>query len=377
MIEVHEVRNELKFEDLAPAWSELFARAADANIFLSHEWLYTWWASYRPRAGLRLLLAEKDGRLLGIAPLMLSREWRFGMPVRVLRFIGDGTAETDHIGFVLDREQRSAVLRRFVDAVDALRWDVAEFNHIPEPIDSSMEFVDLASERWLVSIKKVLCPRSTLPSTYEALLAAMPARFRTALRSTRRRLGERFRIEFGVHGDLADLPDALEALFANHASRWHAKGQGGVFTDTRKRNFYQMLSRRLLERGWLRFYFLKLDGRIVAQEYCFAHDGTVMLLQEGFDYALAKENVGNVLRSMVFEALIGEGVRTYDFLAGDSRHKRNWANELPSDLCVFCTRRSITGRVIAAVPRTLVSLKTRLRPVRDRLRRMAAADAEK
>ena len=44
------------------------------------------------------------------------------------------------------------------------------------------------------------------------------------------------------------------------------------------------------------------------------------------------ENVGNVLRGLVFDYLIKNGCTTYDFLAGSSRNKRTWSTHMAMDL---------------------------------------------
>jgi CelD/BcsL family acetyltransferase involved in cellulose biosynthesis len=75
-----------------------------------------------------------------------------------------------------------------------------------------------------------------------------------------------------------------------------------------------------------------------------------MLLQEGFDFAHAQDNVGNVLRAMVFEHLIDSGATCYDFLAGSSRHKKSWSDGEVNDLCIHCARRSWRGWLFFAVP---------------------------
>ena len=152
-------------------------------------------------------------------------------------------------------------------------------------------------------------------------------------------------MEFGQVRHKEELLPALDALYKNHASRWQAKGEEGVFVSVRKRAFYEELSQRLLDAGTLRFFHLKVDDCIVAQQFCFEHDGTVYLLQEGFDHDFAKQNVGNVLRAMVFERLIAERVRTYDFLAGVSRHKQSWSDSVPNDLVVRAFRRNLLGRL--------------------------------
>lgn len=364
-LSVREVTDVTQFTALAPRWDDLLERTEEGNVFLSHAWLHAWWLAYRPRGELRIVLVERGEQLVGIAPLRLVREFRSGLPARVLRFVGDGTAETDHMSFLVDRDLQSSVIETLLHRIAAMSWDVAEFNQMPEDNWTTGRLMSFAKERWWCEQKVIPCPRALLPDTFEQLLARLPPRFRTAIRSTRRRLQQRYRVEFGLHEGVEELPGALEALYANHASRWHAKDLPGVFADHRKRRFYADLAARLMERGWLRFFYLSLDGRPVAQEFCFEYQGTVMLLQEGFDYTLAHENIGNALRSMVFEYLIEHRVRTYDFLAGESRHKRTWCNGTRNDLQITCIRRGGRGRVLRSFPRLLESVKEKLRLLRD------------
>ncbi len=373
-IDIRIVTDEQGFIDLAAAWSDLFERAADANTFLSHEWLCSWWRAYRPNAQLRILVASEAGHLVGIAPMMLASEARLGVPARVLRFIGDGTHETDHMNLLVDRVHAGAALSALLHATVSLDWNVAQFNQMPEASELTRAVRLFAEARWRTRVEAVPCPRCILPASYEALLASLPPRMRTSIRSTRRRLSQKYRVDFGMHESPDELDPALQALYSNHASRWQAIGQPGVFVDPRKRTFYSLLTPALLARGALRFYYLKLDGRIVAQEYCFAHEGTVMLLQEGFDYALAPENVGNALRAMVFERLISEGALVYDFLAGVSRHKRTWSNDTSNDLRIECDRGAL-GFLHVYPRRLLAAARSRAGgPLRHRRARPEDAD---
>ena len=188
-------------------------------------------------------------------------------------------------------------------------------------------------------------------------MAALPSRLRTAIRSARRDLFNQHAVEFGLVTKKDELREALDELYRNHAGRWQAKGETGVFVDSRKRSFYEVLSQRLLDEGALRFFYLRVDGKIAAQQYCFEHDGTVMLLQEGFDIDMSKKNVGNVLRAMVLEHLIDHGSTAYDFLAGTSRHKRSWSDSAPADVSVRACRPSMMGRVAYWAPRWLARFR--------------------
>ena len=362
------IRTTADFADTREAWSALLAEAVDANVFMSHEWLFAWWTAYQPDAELAIVVVEDGGRVRGIAPLMIQTVARGGIRARWLRFIGDGTGETDHINLLTPVSGRAQVLQALLRAIAAIDWDVAEFNQLPEASANTQDLL-----RWIegsglqCTVSSSPCPIRRLPASHEALLSSLPSRLRTSLRSSTRKLREGHSLEFGRHQDPEELDGALRTFFENHESRWQGKGKPGAFSNPRRQRFYEQLTPRLLERGWLRFFFLKLDGRPVAQQYCFALDGTVMLLQEGFDFSRAQDNVGNVLRSLVFEHLIQSGAVCYDFLAGSSRHKQSWSDGTVNDLQIRCARGSLRGWLFFSVPLLIDRFKDRLRPWRDRL----------
>lgn len=363
LIRVRCVQRESEFLDLKDKWRGLLAKAYDPNTFVSWEWLCSWWQAYAMPYKLQLLLAEKGNELLGIAPLMIGSERRFGLPYRSLRFVGDLTTETDHMHFLLHADYRQETLSALLTAMDTLPWQLSFLNQMPESSESTRQVLQWAEERgYSVTDLPSPCPRRRIPESFEALIASMPPRFRTGIRSTRRKLGEKYQVEFGLHNNIEQMPEALEALYANHASRWNAKGQHGAFATPAKRKFYTLLSQRLLENGSLRFYFLKLNGKIVAQEYCFAHNGSVFLLQEGFDYSYSKENIGNALRSMVLERLIDEKAYVYDFLAGTGRHKQTWSDEILNDRRIEISRRGLYSKALHQAPLVLEALKDKVRP---------------
>ncbi|UGY90535.1 GNAT family N-acetyltransferase [Streptomyces gobiensis] len=65
-------RDPRQFAALGPRWNELHRRCGAATPFQSHPWLHSWWLSYGIPGRLRLVLVRRAGRLIGVAPLMLS-----------------------------------------------------------------------------------------------------------------------------------------------------------------------------------------------------------------------------------------------------------------------------------------------------------------
>ena len=107
-MQIEEVRDGQLFERLRQGWSELHARAGLANVYLAHEFVYTWWKHLGGLAGgcadragglgrsssaegLRILVGTDGHRIVGVAPLQTLRVEVDGLPrpIRVLCLLGD------------------------------------------------------------------------------------------------------------------------------------------------------------------------------------------------------------------------------------------------------------------------------------------------
>src|ERR1044071_5867367 len=89
-------------------WTRLVGRCRGDPLFLSWEWLTSWWRVFGGGPGLRpVVLAVRDagGELLGAAPLYQSPVNRRGLRLRSLQFIGsafrdDTVVQSEHLDFV-------------------------------------------------------------------------------------------------------------------------------------------------------------------------------------------------------------------------------------------------------------------------------------
>ena len=124
--------------------------------------------------------------------------------------------------------------------------------------------------------------------------------------------------------DPARLAEDLEGMYRLHAKRWEKAGEPGSFADERRRTFYGAFAPRLLENGTLRFARLVHEGEPVAYQLGALTGGAYYQIQEGFDPEREDLKIATALRALAVRALIDQGVASYDFMAGASRHKRDW-----------------------------------------------------
>lgn len=325
---VMEIRDEAGLRELKPVWQELLGATASNTIFQSWEWAAAWWAAYGSDGDLRILeVLDDTGVPRGIAPLRAGTMRRYGRSAPALSFLGDGSNDSDYLDFILAAGCEAPVMAAVNEylAGELRRGTVVQLNEIPEHSPSFAPLAGLAAAKKLIwQGSDVPCGSVPLPDSWSDYLAMLRPRFRSKIRSVLRNLEGRPEVSFGICRTAEDLDRLLPVLFDLHTRRWAHDGKPGVFGWKQKREFYSVLSRLLLERGWLRFTWLGWNDRILACQYGFGYKGVYSQLQEGYEPAAEHWNPGIALRAWSVQQFIQEGLREYDFLGGIGRHKSDW-----------------------------------------------------
>jgi CelD/BcsL family acetyltransferase involved in cellulose biosynthesis len=307
-------------------WSAL-ARAC-GNVFSTPEWASSWWRHHGARfAPLVFACRADDATLAAVVPLYVWTRSR----VRIARFIGTGPA--DQLGPV------SAPCHRAF-AAEALRT-ISDF---PE-IDVLLAELLPGDETWRTAfgaapIRIESSPTISLTGGWESYLAARSPNFRQQIRRRERRLQRDHALQFRLAGDPASLQDDLDVLFSLHRARW-GTGRSAFLPWER---FHRDFAAVALERGWLRLWFLDLDGRAVAAWYGFRFAGVESYYQAGRDPSQSDESVGFVLLAHTIREAARDGMREYRLLRGSEPFKRRFADS-DSGLETFAIAHGVRGRL--------------------------------
>jgi CelD/BcsL family acetyltransferase involved in cellulose biosynthesis len=340
------------FYALADAWGELLARAEGSRVFLSWEWLASWWRVFGEKSNLRLwiIIAEDEDGIQGIAPLY-RRTQRLGgiLPFSEIRFIGDSFVGSDFLDFIVDRGREDDVLRTFCGALsDDRNWDRIELNDTEQDRGNTMRFRDLVDgeKRWTCTCPKFRCPYVDLPESWDAFKKLPDRVFKGIVAREHRRLSRRHTVDFQFSAPAEQVPGILKRLFDLHAERWQSAGKTGTFVDERVREFFRVASAALSTRGHLRLSTLSVDGDMVAIQYGLAYDGVHFLLQTGCGLEGRRLKAGNAMQHLISQELVSDpAVRRIEFLRGDERYKYQWGctDRLTQRLCVSRTARGTAG----------------------------------
>jgi CelD/BcsL family acetyltransferase involved in cellulose biosynthesis len=330
-LSVEVITTEHGLEALGPEWSALVRASGGHWVFLTWEWMRTWWAHFNHGQRLFVLAARDEaGVLVGIAPLKIARRTYRGVPFRQLEFIGHGPElAADYLDVITAPAHRNAVFRAFAGAIADARdaWDVIFLADVLET-SPTLDWSEALAEAngWRHERREGFrCPYLELPSTWDAFLRSLSANMREHVRrrgnALERRHGGRLRL---VRSG-PDVASGMEALFRLHGARWRTRGEVGSFDrHAHSRAFHQDLARRFVEADWLRLYLLEADGQAVAALCAYEYGGRLAYYQAGFDPAWAKLSVGSVLMALIIKDCIARGVPEFDFLRGDEDYKYRW-----------------------------------------------------
>ena len=70
-MQVLKIENTEGFDSLRGEWNALLERSSANGVFLTWEWLRTWWKHLAERRKLSILVLRNEGQLVGLAPLAI------------------------------------------------------------------------------------------------------------------------------------------------------------------------------------------------------------------------------------------------------------------------------------------------------------------
>jgi CelD/BcsL family acetyltransferase involved in cellulose biosynthesis len=331
MLEISCIEDRTRLSELASEWNPLLQRSRSDSIFMTWEFMDTWWDVYGERFSPLVLVARDRDRVCGVAPLMVSRgEGPVGSQLRCLEYCGQGTDVTpEHMDFFVQPGREDEITTAFCHHLlrdKRSRWDWLNLKFM---LTSSPNFQSLlrAFKRAGIRLEvteELPCPFvQTQDMTWPEFLARKSRNFRKHLRNMKRRLRRLGDVCLRLVGQHLDLDRAFDRLVELNRSRWGEAGES--FRSTDYTRFHRQLCRRFLDRGWLLLSELHVGGTAVASQYDFCYGGKIWGNQGGWRPDWATLRVGNIMLGEIVALTMELGYREYDFLGGDDEYKRRWS----------------------------------------------------
>jgi CelD/BcsL family acetyltransferase involved in cellulose biosynthesis len=209
--------------------------------------------------------------------------------------------------------------------------------------------------------------------SWDAFLASRSRNMRSQLRRYERAIEREHAVAFRRTERQEELGRDLETFFRLHYARWSDRG-GSTSAGERARAFHADFAAAALERGWLRLWFLELDGEPAASWYGWSLGGVYSYYLAGFDPARERLRPGHVLLAHTLREAIAEGAHTYDMLLGDEEYKRRLASSERAVRTTTLVRARHPARLLVSAEGAMRRASRRLSPsARRRLGRALGA----
>lgn len=316
------------FSAIEAGWRALLSRCPCDTIFLTPEWQRLWW-DICGEGELHLLAIQSDDDLVGVAPLMcVDGCWGFA----------GGAEVADFLDVVTEPAHASSVASAVLDYLQRLGGKAELRNLRPDSLGATLLLEEARRRGIGVEVdQEDVSPRVELPSDWDAYLQSLTKKDRHELRRKLRRLFASGDVRYVVANDPSTRDRDVEDFIRLH--RLSAPEKASFMTDQMARFFHALVS-EFAPRGWLRLYFLEIDGLRVASVVLFDYRDEFLLYNSGYDPEYAHLSTGLLLKAFCLRDAIAEGRRVFDFLQGNEPYKYDLGAR---DVPIFRLRLALEG----------------------------------
>ena len=324
------ISSEKRFEEIRDEWMDLLAHSSSDCIFLTWEWLYTWWKHFGGGRKLHVLAVRSGMDLIAIAPLASpSTKWIRLARVRALEFLGTGSVGSDYLDIIARRGRENEAIDLLVDYLLREQF-VLDLKQLVKNHSLVLQLAArLQQQHWNRSeICTNICPFIDLAGhTWKSFQAGLGPKHRYNFHRRLKNLHRDFDTRFECVVSEDQRSAALSTLVALHNKRMQERGGSDGLHSTELVGFHEELTRLALGQGWLRLFVLALNGERAAALYGFMYAKKFYFYQSGFDPQYSPHSVGLVTMGLAIEAAIEGGAQEFDLLHGNERYKSLWAKE--------------------------------------------------
>ena len=327
-LQLEVVRSAESFAALRVEWNRLLESSAARCVFLSWEWLYTWWKYFGGGQKLLILTVRRDEALIAALPLFLDARWpgRW-LGVRRAELLATGSVGSDYLDAIVSGECEQECLDLFRSFLARGRMAIRLAQLGPRPfverLAAGLEFQNWGRLERSVNIAPFI---RLAGHSWESYLASLGSEHRYNFRRRLKALNKRgYRFE-RIESEEARSP-AFQTLIRLHNLRWSGRGGSDAFDAPQLIHFHEEWTQIALARDWLRLFVLVIEGEPAAAFYGIRYGPVFYFYQAGFDPRYAKQSVGLVTMGLAIRSAIEEGAEEFDLLHGDEAYKRHWAHE--------------------------------------------------
>ncbi len=337
MLSVKEAKSLEEIKGLERAWNELFENSKQANLFLSFDWIVSWFEcslSSKPY----ILSAWDNGKLVGIAPLSFEGS--------VLSFAAQ--QYSNHLDFVARKGMEQAVAEALAGKImESSEWGSIKLKHVVdspillgvmEQIAAEKGFVMQTGEGEASNVME-------LPSTLDEYFASY----------LKRDLKRRWKKMIDLKGassiearllEKREFENGWRSFIEMHLKNISFRKGKSILGERWFQCFYRNAAKRALAKENLFLMSLEVDGKQWGLLLGIRFGKTLSVLNLGYDPSFDEtQSIGTVLFIKAIELCLREGIKIYDLLSGGSEYKERLGAKQKSGLQLEVFRSQTDAKV--------------------------------
>lgn len=344
--------SEKDFAFLREQWNELLSRSVTNEFFLSWEWMFSWWNTFKNEKKELLIVCgyNTQEQLLGIAPFYIEKKRYFGVRRNTVKFCSSSETAPDHLDILCDRRVEHLFPKLVFDYLQTheMEWDEITLEGVHE--NSCIKNYLLKHQNGLLKLliecnADSRCPYLSIDKTFEDFLGSFSGKTRNTLLRKKKNLLEKENWKCCILDSQSDnLQHYLKTLFLLHAERAKRKNYPTAFRGDKVYRFHESLMGYLLNENKIIIAFLLKESVCQAFYYCIKYKNKYYYYQTGLSAHGEEKSAGTVLLSLMIEKAFSERCSEFDFLRGDEKYKYFWANNTRFNFSLFIKKNNISNR---------------------------------
>lgn len=326
---------------LEKEWNGVLLKSETNTIFLTHEWIMTWWKCFGHGKELLVLLVIDNSNIIGIAPLMITSSKHFGFQRKNIEFIG--TPLLDYSDFIIS-EQKEDVIKAIYEFLFNNRelWDSIVLEEVPQN-SSTLQL----SEKILGGLTRnfdIFFTNECLALNFDGCadgIIQMLQKKRDIMRQIRAYGSDSSLIYHKVENP-DEANDLLEIFFEQHIRLWEKRQIPSIFRNDIYKEFMTQLMNGLLPKNKLEFRILKFNQEIIATQIGFTHNNKYLRYLQSYDLRYSKNSPGAILHRCVIEEHYNNKFDEVDFSRGAESYKYRFSNKITNNYGISIDKNVIT-----------------------------------
>ena len=318
MISVQIITTYNDFLNLKNSWDSLLLKSGIQNPYLTHDWFRITYEHFEKENDLFILVAQREGEVLGIAPCILSKGKYFGLRIKKIRFLVN--VHTPQQDFITTNEYRTEAIAAIFDFLqtNTRRWDVFELKEIRENSAALFLLEENCNRRNIFHSRFPISTSWSVPTniSFESALAKISGQIKRKFRKYLRRLENFGHLTFRIITDYDEIEEHLQLFFDFYERSWKGREKNS--------DFYYNVARTFCQTHNAFLFALCLDQKPIAYVFSLKSGRILFGRKATFDSAYSAFSPGTALIYKIFEySLLTEDIDAYDFGRGNEQYKLN------------------------------------------------------